>query len=75
MNWLRTIPWPLLIVFAVLLGLAPFTPQPHLLEKIQMLAAGELSRPIDIFDLVMHSAPIVLLFLKAGMTFFDKYRL
>jgi hypothetical protein len=29
-----------------------------------MLAAGELSRPIDIFDLLMHAAPWVLLIAK-----------
>jgi len=46
------------------LGLAPFTPEPHLLEKLKMLIAGELVRPIDIFDLVLHGAPWVLLVLK-----------
>jgi hypothetical protein len=29
-----------------------------------MLAAGTLSRPIDIFDLFMHGAPLVVLVLK-----------
>jgi hypothetical protein len=29
-----------------------------------MLAAGTLSRPIDIFDLVFHAAPVLLLVLK-----------
>ena len=53
-----------LVVAALLLGLAPFYPEPHLLEKIKMLGAGTLSRPIDIFDLLMHGAPAVLLVLK-----------
>jgi len=56
MNWLDQIPLWALIVGAVLLGLAPFTPEPHLWQKLQMLADGTLSRPIDIFDLVMHAS-------------------
>ncbi|NNJ85366.1 MAG: RND transporter [Gammaproteobacteria bacterium] len=74
MNWLRNIPWPLLIIAALLLGLAPFAPQPHLLEKLQMLVAGELSRLLDIFDLVMHGTPVVLLFLKAGDTLLGRVK-
>ena len=66
MNWLDKIPYPLLIILSLTLGLAPFTPMPHLVEKIQMLLAGELVRPLDIFDLVMHASPVVLLILKAG---------
>jgi len=44
--------------------LAPFSPQPHLLEKLQMLFAGTLSKPIDIFDLFLHGTPLVLLAIK-----------
>jgi hypothetical protein len=54
----------MLIVAALLIGLAPFVPEPHLVEKLRMLAAGQLSRPIDIFDLVMHAAPFLLLATK-----------
>ena len=43
-----------LIPAAVLMGLAPFAPEPHLLEKLRMLFSGDLSRPIDIFDLFLH---------------------
>jgi len=50
-----------LIPLAVLLGLAPFIPQPHLVEKIGMLLTGTLQRPIDIFDLVWHAWPLALL--------------
>jgi len=66
MNWLDKIPYPLLIVLSLTLGLAPFTPVPHLVEKISMLLAGELVRPVDIFDLLMHASPVVLLIVKAG---------
>jgi hypothetical protein len=54
----------LFVIASLTLGLAPFVPEPHLLEKLRMLVAGELARPIDIFDLVMHGAPWVLLLLK-----------
>ena len=64
LAFLDQIPLSILILAAVLLGLAPFVPEPHLWEKLKMLAAGTLNRPIDIFDLVMHATPIVLLVLK-----------
>ena len=48
----------------VVIGLAPFSPAPHLFEKIRMLLNGSLLRPIDIFDLLLHSAPLFLLLLK-----------
>ena len=54
---------PLLIV-AVFLGLAPFSPEPHLWEKLKMLAAGELHDLVDIFDFLMHGTPVVLLLAK-----------
>ncbi len=31
-----------------------------------MLSAGTLVRPIDIFDLLMHATPVVLLVVKLG---------
>lgn len=46
------------------LGLAPFFPEPHLWEKLKMLAAGTLVRPLDWFDLLLHATPVVLLALK-----------
>lgn len=63
-NLFKRIPLSLLIVICLTLGLAPFTPEPHLLEKLKMLIAGELIRPIDIFDLVLHGTPWVLLVFK-----------
>lgn len=64
LDWIDRIPTSVLIVAAVLLGLAPFVPEPHLWQKLKMLAAGELSKPIDIFDLFLHGAPAVLLLIK-----------
>ena len=64
MQWLDRIPLMALILAALALGLAPFTPEPHLWQKLRMLSHGELSRPIDIFDLVMHASLPLLLIVK-----------
>jgi hypothetical protein len=64
MAWLDRIPLQILIIASLTLGLAPFVPEPHIWEKLRMLATGQLSRPIDIFDLVLHGTPWVLLGLK-----------
>lgn len=64
LAWLDRAPLGLLAIGAVLLGLAPFLPEPHLWEKLKMLAAGTLNRPIDIFDLALHGSLPLLLGLK-----------
>ncbi len=53
--------YKLLIPLVLLLGFAPFFPQPHIVEKIRMLMAGTLRRPLDIFDLFWHAWPFALL--------------
>jgi hypothetical protein len=50
-----------LVPLALFFGLAPFVPQPHLVEKFGMLVDGTLHRPLDIFDLFWHSWPLALL--------------
>jgi hypothetical protein len=50
-----------LLPIVLLLGLAPFFSQPHIVEKLRMLMAGTLEKPVDIFDLFWHSWPFVLL--------------
>jgi len=62
---LDQISWSIAIMLALFLGLAPFSPEPHVWEKLRMLAAGDLSRPVDMFDLFLHGAPWVLLAAKA----------
>ena len=61
MRWLDRFPLPLLVVVAAWLAVAPVVPEPHLIEKLRMLSQGTLTRPLDIFDLLLHSAPLVLL--------------
>ena len=63
MKWLAELDWTILIIACLTLGLAPFAP-PHIVEKLQMLFAGTLRRPIDWFDLLMHGTPWVLLLIK-----------
>jgi hypothetical protein len=58
------LPFLPIAVGALLLGTAPLSGQPHLVEKLGMLVHGELVRPIDIFDLVMHGSLPLLLVIK-----------
>ncbi|MBM1219320.1 RND transporter [Ponticoccus sp. SC2-23] len=64
MRLLDQIPLSIAFILALTLGLAPFTPEPHLWEKLKMLAAGELRAPIDVFDLLLHGVPWLVLILK-----------
>ena len=64
MNFLDQIPLAFLVVACLTLGLAPFVPEPHIWEKLKMLASGTLSKPIDIFDLFWHAWPFLLLTAK-----------
>ncbi len=66
MNMIDRLPLAPLVFAAMLLGLAPLTPEPHVIEKLRMLFSGTLSRPIDIFDLLLHGTPWLLLFAKLG---------
>ena len=61
---LEKVPLAVFLIVALTLGLDPFVPEPHVWEKLKILFAGELSRPIDIFDLVLHGVPWLLLGLK-----------
>ena len=64
MAYLDQIPLNILILASLTLGLAPFLPEPHIWEKLKMLVAGDLVKPVDIFDLLMHAAPFALLTAK-----------
>ena len=66
--WLSGLPWALVIIACLTLGLSPFVPEPHVWEKLRMLVHGKLVKPIDWFDLVMHGAPWVVLVAKSVVT-------
>jgi hypothetical protein len=64
--------YQILIPLALLLGLAPFYPQPHLVEKVSLLMDGNLKRPIDIFDLAWHAWPFGLLIYRMAIDLLNR---
>lgn len=69
-QFIDNIPLLILIIGALIIGLAPFFPQPHLFEKLRMLFQGTLIKPVDIVDLIMHASfPLLLLFKFIVMLF------
>lgn len=69
MKWLDSVPLGLLVLVAAWMAVAPLQPEPHLIEKWRWLLQGTLSRPIDIFDLLLHTLPLVVLGLKLWRKF------
>ncbi len=66
MEFIDTISYSYLIPMTFLLGFAPFFPRPHIYEKLSMLRNGTLKKPLDIFDLLYHISPFVILLIKAS---------
>jgi len=66
MKLLDKIPLLPLGIIAVVLLLAPFSPEPHLWQKAKMLIDGTLTKPLDIFDVIWHAGPL-LLFIYIGL--------
>ncbi|MBA86109.1 MAG: RND transporter [Rhodobacteraceae bacterium] len=65
MQWIDQISWTTVLLICATLGLAPFVPEPHIWEKLKMLAAGTLVAPLDWFDLLFHGLPWGVALLKA----------
>ena len=57
------------VMGSLTLGLAPFYPHAHIYKQIMNIVHGTLTEWIDVFDLLMHGAPWVLL-LVALIRFF-----
>jgi len=64
MKWLDKIGYTPLVIVAILLGMAPLDPEPHLWQKLKMLMDGTLVKPLDMFDLFFHGTAPLLLILK-----------
>ena len=64
LHFFSAIPWTVVIILCATLGLAPFTPQPHIVEKLILLKNGQLNSFIDIFDFLLHVSPFILLLVK-----------
>ena len=67
---LDRISYPLLILLAVFMLLAPLRPMPHVLEKLIVLKNRAVNRLVDIFDLFYHLLPTILLALKIVRTYY-----
>ncbi len=63
-QFFQKLPWVIIIVLCLTLGLAPYHP-PHIWEKFQMLVRGHLHRPIDWFDFFLHALPWCMLIVKS----------
>jgi hypothetical protein len=72
MQLIDRIPYPVLIVLTLFMLGAPFVPEPHLVEKMRMLAEGTLTRPLDIFDVFWHLLPAALLAVKIARSNLQK---
>ncbi|MFT5727502.1 MAG: hypothetical protein ACI8PB_001637 [Desulforhopalus sp.] len=66
-NHINQLPWIIVVILCLTLGLAPYSPHPHLVEKLILLTDGQLNTPVDIFDLLMHLSPFILLILKISL--------
>ncbi len=63
-DLLAELPLLYAVIAAATLGLAPFVPEPHIWQKLKMIKAGTLKRPLDVFDFLLHAAPFVVLAAK-----------
>ncbi len=64
LGWIDRLPLLWVAMIAAWLAVAPVQPEPHLIEKLRMLSQGTLVRPLDVFDLLMHAAPLFVLATK-----------
>ena len=54
--------WGTVAIACATMGLAPFTPEPHILGKLRWVAGGAIGmQPLDWFDLFLHGTPWLLL--------------
>lgn len=54
--------WKTVLIFCLTLGLAPFTPEPHIVANLRWVAGGAVGMElINWGDLLMHGLPWLLL--------------
>jgi len=52
----------IIILLCLTLGLAPYFPEPHIVGKVKwIIGGGEGMKLMDVFDLVLHGFPFILL--------------
>lgn len=55
------------LLLSLTLGLAPFTPEPHLAGKIRWIMGGGIGMSaMDVFDLILHGTPWIWLVITLG---------
>lgn len=65
--------WKTLVIFCLTLGLAPFTPEPHIWADIKWIAGGAKGMGlINWWDTFIHGLPWVLLIRALIIKFKDK---
>lgn len=66
MGFIDRLPFVTVVVAAIFLALAPFFPEPHLVEKARWLLTGHPFKAIDVFDVFWHLWPIALVAIKVA---------
>jgi len=65
--------WKMMLLFSLTLGLAPFSPEPHIWGKLKWIAGGaEGMSLMDWWDTLMHGAPFILLIRAVIVSFWSK---
>ena len=64
---LALIPFPILIVMSAFMLVAPMAPEPHLVQKLNWLVSGQPFKAIDVFDVMWHILPSIVLLLKVAL--------
>ena len=59
-------------VAVLTLGLAPFTPEPHIWKQIKNIWSGRQMQSLDWIDLLIHGVPWIVLFVVFAMEFRGK---
>ncbi|MFY0689810.1 MAG: hypothetical protein JXQ90_21755 [Cyclobacteriaceae bacterium] len=73
MKLLTNIRTPLIV--SLTLGLAPFTPEPHIVGKLRWIAGGANGmQMMDWFDTLFHGLPWVWLLLTIGVLLGKRFR-
>jgi len=59
--------WKYFLLFSLTLGLAPFSPEPHIVGKLRWIAGGAIGMTsMDWFDVLLHGTPWILLLISAS---------
>jgi hypothetical protein len=64
MKFMEHVPWIIIAIACLTIGLAPFNP-PHVYAKFIMLLKGDIRTAVDGFDLFLHATPWILLAMKS----------